>query len=100
LITLPFNAETNEFLFSGYKVNSVTKTEEWFIETFVMKGKPKVRKISTLLKDRGMIYESSFLPGRSYAVKDRNLITSQNPFSGQEFIDYYLESIKEYLEKF
>lgn len=98
LATIQFE-ESKDFLFAGYKVNSVTKIEEWFIETFVMKGKPKVRKISTLLKERGMIYKSSFLPGKSYAVRDRNLITSQNPFSGEEFIEFYLEAIHSYLQK-
>lgn len=100
LTTLPSGPKGEGFLFQGYRVNSVTKTEEWFIETFVMKGSPKVRNISALLKERGMVYESSFLPGSGYATRDRNLITSQNPFSGKEFTKLYLDAISDYLKKF
>lgn len=99
LTTLNQNPNFGEFIFKGYKVNSVTKMEEWFIETFVMKGSPKVRNISTLLDQSGMVYESSFLPGRSYAIRDRNLITSQNPFSGFEFTELYAKAILEYSKK-
>lgn len=100
LTTLPSGPLGEGFLFQGYRVNSVTKTEEWFIETFVMKGSPKVRKISELLKERGMIYESSFFPASGYATRDRNLVTSQNPFSGNEFTKLYLDAISDYLKKF
>ncbi|TGM46237.1 type 1 glutamine amidotransferase domain-containing protein [Leptospira vanthielii] len=100
LTTLPSGPLGEGFLFQGYRVNSVTKTEEWFIETFVMKGSPKVRKISELLKERGMIYESSFFPASGYATRDRNLVTSQNPFSGNEFTKLYLHAISDYLKKF
>lgn len=98
LTTLYQNPNEGEFIFKGYKVNSVTKIEEWFIETIVMKGTPKMRKISTLLEQLGMEYHSSFLPGRSYAIRDRNLITSQNPFSGTEFSELYSNAILEYLK--
>lgn len=99
LTTLPSGPLGEGFLFQGYRVNSVTKIEEWFIETFVMKGSPKVRKISDLLKERGMIYESSFFPASGYATRDRNLVTSQNPFSGKEFTKLYLDAISDYLKK-
>ncbi|TGK80834.1 type 1 glutamine amidotransferase domain-containing protein [Leptospira montravelensis] len=99
LITLPSGPNGEGFLFQGYHVNSVTKMEEWFIETFVMKGKPKVRKISELLKERGMLYESSIFPASGFATRDRNLVTSQNPFSGEEFTKLYLDAIKDSLKK-
>ncbi|TGL39031.1 type 1 glutamine amidotransferase domain-containing protein [Leptospira perdikensis] len=99
LTTLPSGTNGEGFLFQGYRVNSVTKIEEWFIETFVMKGSPKVRKISDLLIERGMKYESSLFPASGYATRDRNLVTSQNPFSGDEFTKLYLGAINEYLQK-
>lgn len=49
-----------------------------------MKGKPKNRKIAKNLKKLGLRYRSK-LPKANYAVKDRNLVTSQNPFSGTAF---------------
>ncbi|EKJ86247.1 putative intracellular protease/amidase [Leptospira meyeri] len=99
LITLTEGPDGDGFLFQGYRVNSVTKMEEWFIETFVMKGKPKVRKISELLKERGMLYESSFFPASGFATRDRNLVTSQNPFSGEDFTKLYLGALKDSLKK-
>ncbi|ABZ99241.1 Hypothetical protein LEPBI_I3176 [Leptospira biflexa serovar Patoc strain 'Patoc 1 (Paris)'] len=98
LTSLRLDKEKENFIFKGYQVNSVTKMEEWFIETFVMKGKPKVRNISGSLKDLGMEYKSSFLPGRSYAIRDRNLVTSQNPFSGEEFSEMYWKAVEDYLQ--
>ncbi|MDF3820267.1 DJ-1/PfpI family protein [Leptospira sp. 96542] len=99
LTTLAKSSNEKEFILKGYKVNSVTKIEEWFIETFVMKGSPKIRNISGLLKNIGMEYKSSILPGQSYAIRDRNLVTSQNPFSGIEFTELYLAVIEDYLQK-
>ncbi|PJZ84526.1 type 1 glutamine amidotransferase domain-containing protein [Leptospira harrisiae] len=99
LLTLPSRFKGEGFLFQGYRVNSVTKIEEWFIETFVMNGKPKVRKISELLRERGMLYESSIFPASGFAIRDRNLVTSQNPFSGEEFTKLYLDALKDSLKK-
>jgi len=93
-ILTTYPKESNPF--NGYRVNSVTGIEEWFIETFVMKGTPSVRKIASLLEESGLNYEKSLLPGRPFAVKDRNLVSSQNPFSGKEFIDLYNESLNEF----
>lgn len=93
-ILTTYPKESNPF--KGYRVNSVTGIEEWFIETFVMKGNPSVRKIASLLEESGLNYEKSLLPGRPFAVKDRNLVSSQNPFSGKEFIDLYNESLNEF----
>lgn len=93
-ILTTYPKESNPF--KGYRVNSVTGIEELFIETFVMKGNPSVRKIASLLEESGLNYEKSLLPGRPFAVKDRNLVSSQNPFSGKEFIDLYNESLNEF----
>ncbi|MDI9257922.1 DJ-1/PfpI family protein [Flavobacterium sedimenticola] len=84
--------------FIGYKVNSVTGFEEFFIENFVMKGKPKNRKISKQLKKLGLKYKKG-RPGANFAVRDRELITSQNPYSNEAFNKLYLEALKELEEK-
>lgn len=81
----------------GYKVNSVSPLEEFVIEKFIMKGKPKNRKIARQLRKLGMKYKSG-LPKSNFAIKDRNLVTSQNPFSGNSFNILYLEALTEYLE--
>jgi putative intracellular protease/amidase len=90
LLSLP-KAE-NPFI--GYKVNSVTGFEEFFIENFVMKGKPANRKIAKQLKALGLKYKKG-RPGGNFAVRDRTLITSQNPYSNREFNKLYLEALKE-----
>ncbi|OJJ14383.1 hypothetical protein BKI52_43575 [marine bacterium AO1-C] len=81
--------------FIGYEVNSVTPFEEFYIETFVMKGRPKNRKIARQLKRLGLKYKRRG-PGKNYAVRDRNLVTSQNPFSGSKFNELYLQALDDY----
>ncbi len=94
ILTIP--KDENPYL--GFKVNSVSPLEEFVIERFIMKGKPKNRKIAKQLKKLGLIYKQG-LPKANFAVKDRNLVTSQNPYSGEAFNGLYLKSLTEYLEK-
>lgn len=81
--------------FIGYRVNSVTGCEEWFIETFVMKGKPLNRRIGSHLKKYGLIYKKG-RPKANFALRDRMLVTSQNPYSNEAFTKLYLAALKEY----
>ena len=92
-----FNYPKEENPYIGFKVNSVSPFEEFVIERFIMKGKPKNRKIAKQLRKLGLKYKQK-LPKADYAVKDRNLVTSQNPFSGNSFNKLYLEALSEYLE--
>lgn len=84
--------------FIGYHVNSVTRLEEFVIENFIMKGKPYNRKIATQLKKRGLKHRKG-LPASNFAIRDRELITSQNPYSNRAFTQCYLDALKEYGEK-
>lgn len=93
ILTIP--KEENPYI--GFEVNSVSPFEEFVIERFIMKGKPENRKIAKRLRQMGLKYKSKF-PKANYAVKDRNLVTSQNPFSGSAFSKLYLEALTEYLE--
>ncbi len=94
ILTIP--KEENPYI--GFKVNSVSPFEEFVIERFIMKGKPKNRKIAKRLKKLGLKYRRK-LPKANYGVKDRNLVTSQNPFSGTAFNKLYLEALTEYLKE-
>ena len=82
----------------GFKVNSVSPFEEFVIERFIMKGKPKNRKIAKQLRKLGLNYKQK-LPKANFAVKDRNLVTSQNPFSGSSFNILYLKALSEYCKE-
>lgn len=84
--------------FTGYRVNSVTRMEELVIENFVMKGKPLNRRIARQLKKHGLKHKKG-LPAASFALRDRELVTSQNPYSNGAFIKCYLEALKEYVGK-
>jgi putative intracellular protease/amidase len=79
-------------------VNSVTGLEEFFIENFVMKGKPKNHRIGSQLRKLGLEYKKG-RPGGNFAVRDRELITSQNPYSNEAFNKLYLEALNEYIQK-
>jgi len=93
ILTIP--KEENPYI--GFKVNSVSPFEEFVIERFIMKGKPKSRKIARRLRKLGLKYKRKF-PKSNFAVKDRNLVTSQNPYSGTAFNKLYLEALLEYWE--
>ncbi len=93
LLTLP--KEGNPYL--GYKVNAVSPFEEFVIERFIMKGKPENRKIGKKLKRYGYKYKHG-LPKADYAIRDGNLVTSQNPFSSSSFNTLYIEALNDYLE--
>lgn len=84
--------------FIGYRVNSVTRLEEIVIENFIMKGKPHNRKIAAQLRKLGLKHRKG-MPASNFAIRDRELITSQNPYSNRVFTRCYLEALKEYGEK-
>ena len=94
ILTIP--EEENPYF--GFKVNSVSPFEEFVIERFIMKGRPENRKIAKKLKRLGLKYKCG-LPKANFAIKDRNLVTSQNPFSGSAFNKLYLEALTEYLDE-
>lgn len=81
--------------FEGAAVTSVSGVEEWYIERFVMGAKAQVRQIEDLLQDKGYRHDSAW-PGRSNAVRDCNLVTSQNPFSGESFNALYLRALADW----
>lgn len=80
--------------FVGLRVNSVTRLEEFYIERFIMKGKPENRKIARQLRKLGLKHVNG-RPGKGFAIRDRNLVTSQNPYSGEEFNGLFLNLLNE-----
>jgi len=78
--------------FSDRRVTSVSGIEEWYIETFVMGADAQVRDIGGLLDDAGFRHDAAF-PGSSHALRDCNLVTSQNPFSGDDFNALFLQAL-------
>ncbi|MFP2930870.1 type 1 glutamine amidotransferase domain-containing protein [Pyxidicoccus sp. 3LG] len=81
--------------FLGRRVTSVSGFEEWYIETFVMGERAQVREIGEQLDGAGYLHETAF-PGRSRAVRDCNLVTSQNPFSGEDFNTLFLAALTDW----
>lgn len=79
--------------FIGRRVTAVSRLEEWYIEHRVMKGAAKDRLIGRALSRAGYRYTRATLPARPFAVRDGNLVTSQNPFSGERFTALYLEAL-------
>lgn len=80
--------------FEGRRVTSVSGVEEVYIERVVMGAKATDRKIGRQLRRAGLRHRSAW-PGSSNAVRDGNLVTSQNPFSGHEFVELYLDALRE-----
>jgi putative intracellular protease/amidase len=80
---------------AGRTVTSVSSFEEFYIETFVMGAKAQVRGIADRLEEAGYEYEAAF-PGSEHALRDCNLVTSQNPFSTKRFNTLYLAALADY----
>lgn len=81
--------------FAGRRVTSVSGIEEWYIEAFVMGADAQVREIGDRLDDAGFRHEAGF-PGRAHAVRDCNLVTSQNPFSGHAFEGLFMAALEDW----
>ncbi len=79
--------------FAGRAVTSVSGLEEFFIETFIMGGQARVRRIAQQLEVGGLRYSATFAGG-SHAVRDGNLVTSQNPASGVGFSQHFLAALE------
>lgn len=92
-LLLKIPASQNPFV--GYTVTSISTIEELFIESFIMGGKARNRMISSQLTDAGYDDRHAF-PGRGFAVRDRELITSQNPYSSKKFNALFLKALVEY----
>lgn len=92
------NISKEENPYIGYKVSAVSRLEEFVIERFVIKGKPASRKIGKRLRKLELKYHRGF-PKANFAIKDRNLVTSQNPFSSSAFSELHLQTLAEYIHK-
>lgn len=93
--SLLLTIEKDKHPYIGYKVSAVSPMEEFVIERFIMKGKPAIRKIGKKLRILGLKYRRG-LPKANFAIKDRNLVSSQNPFSSASFSKLYLQALAEY----
>ena len=82
-----------EHPFLGREVTAVSPFEEFYIETFVMGGRAQTRRIGRSLRRAGFDYGAA-LPKVNHAVRDCNLVTSQNPFSGDAFLEEFLNALR------
>lgn len=80
--------------FEGRRVTSVSGFEELYIERIVMGSKATDRRIGRQLHRAGLRHRSAW-PGSPHAVRDGNLVTSQNPFSGDVFVELYMAALRE-----
>ena len=89
---------TRRVLWHGFllgALTSVSGAEEFIIETFIMKGRARERGIQRRLELQGY-HASAAFAGRGFAVRDCNLVTSQNPFSGAAFADAYVAALTDW----
>jgi putative intracellular protease/amidase len=87
--------ETDLNPFAGRRVTTVSGIEEWYIETFIMGADAQDRLIARQLRRIGYRVSNSF-PGRPHAVRDCNLVTNQNPYSGQPFNELFLQALSDW----
>ncbi len=79
----------------GRAVTSVSGFEEFYIETFVMGENATVRGIGARLEAAGYEHHAAF-PGSEHALRDCNLVTSQNPYSTARFGALFLDALRDY----
>lgn len=79
----------------GRTVTSVSGFEEFYIERFVMHGRARERRIGRRLGQAGYRYVHGG-PGKPFATRDGNLVTSQNPFSGDAFAEQFVAALDEW----
>lgn len=60
-----------------------------------MGARARVRGIGGQLDEHGLRHQTAF-PGSSNAVRDCNLVSSQNPFSGDQFNGLFLEALADW----
>lgn len=82
----------------GRKVTSVSGFEEFYIERFVMHGRARERRIGRRLDQAGYRWVHGG-PGKPFAVRDGNLVTSQNPFSGDAFAAHFVAALDDWRER-
>lgn len=81
--------------YTGRALTSVSSFEEWYIERIVMGAQAQVRAIGSSLTEAGFRYEKG-RAGRSNAVRDCSLVTSQNPFSSKAFNTLLLAALDDW----
>jgi putative intracellular protease/amidase len=89
------NVADDDNPFAGRLVTSVSGLEEFYIETFIMGGKARRRGIGRALEQKGFDHRAAF-PGNPGAQRDCNLVTSQNPYSGDAFNEQFLAALEDY----
>ncbi|MBC8073843.1 MAG: type 1 glutamine amidotransferase domain-containing protein [Deltaproteobacteria bacterium] len=82
----------------GRKVTSVSGFEEFYIESFVMHGRARERGIGKRLRKAGFVHVAAG-PGKPFATRDRNLVTSQNPFSGDAFAQHFTAALAQWRDQ-
>ena len=77
--------------YQGYKMTVYSEQEEIYTENKKMKGKVPFYPTS-ILENAGATLEQS-KAWKSNVVKDRELITGQNPMSDEKFIETFLKAL-------
>lgn len=98
LAALPHRDEAGRpWPYRGYRMAIFTKLEERVSETFFLGGEVPYL-IDEKLAEAGGVLDTSFVnpisPG--HAIRDRELITGQNPYSAEPFAEVLVEALDEY----
>ena len=81
------------WIYKDYNMTIFSNEEEKFAEKNILHGKMKVFPAEALKKAGGKLSHAK--PWTSHAVRDRELITGQNPKSDHELANLFLEALAE-----
>lgn len=91
-ITLLAARQGDMWPYKGYRM-TVFSNAEWKVLQGKLFSRLPRNPPETELRDNGAIIEEGF-PGGSHIVRDRELVTGQNPFSSQELAQYLVVALQ------
>lgn len=78
-----------EYLIYGKNITGYS----WFEETLARRKKQVPFNLEQVLKEKKANYKKAFIPLTSFVIKDKNLITGQNPFSSKKLAKTVIEKL-------
>ncbi len=90
----------NQWIYADYRVTAASDLSEWFLERFgYIAGLRVPYYVAGTLEAAGAELDQNPIPGGPKVVRDRELVTGQNPFSSLEMGDVFTAALNEYVSQ-
>ena len=82
--------------YHGYRMTVVSNMEERMAEKLFLGGDVSFVYPAKALQQAGALVATTAFIFKPHVIRDRELITGQNPYAGKEFGDLFVKSLKQY----